>query len=56
MVDYTAASVDGSYQPINLSQGPSNKIQLSISCRNLVDLDILSKSDPQVFLYIKDSK
>lgn len=36
--------------------GPSNKIQLSISCRNLVDLDTFSKSDPEVHVFIKDAK
>lgn len=36
--------------------GPSNKVQLSLSCRNLVDLDFLSKSDPEVHVYIKDAK
>jgi len=36
--------------------GPSNKIQLSISCRNLVDLDTFSKSDPVVHVYMKDAK
>ena len=33
---------------------PTSKVELSISCRNLVDLDILSKSDPQCFVYQKD--
>lgn len=36
--------------------GPSNKVQLNISCRNLVDLDLLSKSDPEVHVFIRDSK
>lgn len=34
----------------------SNKIQLSLSCRNLVDLDTFSKSDPMVHVYLKDSR
>ena len=29
----------------------SNKVELSISCSNLKDLDHFSKSDPAVFLY-----
>ena len=38
------------------AQGPSNKVQLFISCRNLVDLDTFSKSDPEVHIFIKGSK
>lgn len=30
------------------------KVQLSISCKNLADLDIFSKSDPKVLIYIKN--
>jgi Ca2+-dependent lipid-binding protein len=37
-------------------QDISNKIQLFISCRNLADLDLFTKSDPQCVVYIKDSK
>ena len=29
---------------------------LSISCKNLVDLDIFSKSDPEVHVYLKTGK
>ena len=31
----------------------SSKVELSISCSNLKNLDYFSKSDPVVFLYIK---
>ena len=34
---------------------PTSRVELSISCRGLRDLDIVSKSDPQVFIYIRDS-
>ncbi|RWS12337.1 uncharacterized protein B4U79_04843 [Dinothrombium tinctorium] len=33
----------------------TTQIELSISCRNLLDCDILSKSDPQCIVYLKDS-
>ena len=36
--------------------GPCNKVQISISCRNLADLDLLSKSDPIVHVFLKDAK
>ncbi|RWS24915.1 copine-8-like isoform X1 [Leptotrombidium deliense] len=32
----------------------TSKVELSISCRNLRDTDILSKSDPQCIVYLKD--
>ena len=41
---------------VQASQGPSNKIQIFISCRKLKDLDILSKSDPVCVMFLKDSK
>ena len=34
---------------------PTTRVELSISCRGLRDMDILSKSDPQCFIYVKDS-
>jgi hypothetical protein len=34
----------------------ASKVELSISCSNLKDLDHFSKSDPAVFLYEKRSK
>ncbi len=36
--------------------GPSSKIILSLSCRNLKDLDTFSKSDPEVHVYLKNGK
>ena len=35
--------------------GLQEKIQISISCRNLVDLDIITVSDPVVHVYMKNS-
>ncbi len=32
------------------------RVTLTISCRNLKNLDILSKSDPKVEVFIKDPK
>lgn len=54
MVDYSGAAA-GAYMP-QASAGPSSMVELHISCRNLVDLDTFSKSDPVVHVYIKDSK
>ena len=34
---------------------PTTQVELSISCRGLRDLDLTSKSDPQCFVYLKDS-
>ncbi|KAI8771714.1 copine-9 [Biomphalaria glabrata] len=33
---------------------PSSKVEISVSCRKLRDLDILSKSDPMCVLFIQD--
>ncbi|CAJ0873784.1 17027_t:CDS:10 [Entrophospora sp. SA101] len=33
-----------------------SQVELKISCKNLKDLDILSKSDPQIVLLVKDAK
>ncbi len=35
---------------------PANKVQIFISCRKLKDLDIISKTDPQVIVSMKDPK
>ncbi len=42
------------------AQGPgathlASKVELTISCENLLDMDILSKSDPLCALYINTS-
>lgn len=37
-----------------LSSTPSTKVELHISCKNLLDLDVLSKSDPVVVVYTLD--
>lgn len=34
-------------------QDACSKVELSISCNNLKDMDVFSKSDPVVFLYEK---
>lgn len=34
----------------------SSKVEISISCTNLKDLDYFSKSDPAVFLYERRAK
>lgn len=36
--------------------GLSNKIRISISCRNLADMDVFSKSDPEVHVFLRDSR
>ena len=36
------------------SNVPTTQVELSISCRGLKDLDLMSKSDPQCFVYLKD--
>lgn len=38
-----------------LNQMPTTRVELTISCRGLRDLDIATKSDPQCFVYLKDS-
>ena len=37
-------------------QEPGEKVQIFISCRKLKDMDILSKSDPEVEVAIKTGK
>lgn len=34
-------------------QNPVSKIELKVSCRNLLDMDVFSKSDPFVVLYVQ---
>ena len=34
---------------------PTTRLELSISCRGLRDLDLMSKSDPQCIVFMKDS-
>ena len=48
--------MERAYTQMIVDQGPHNKIQIFISCRNLKNLDILSKSDPECHAYIRDSK
>ncbi|KAL9649914.1 hypothetical protein ABK040_011387 [Willaertia magna] len=45
-----------SQQPLQIDPlDASTKVELTISCNSLPNLDYLSKSDPQVILYIKDN-
>ena len=32
----------------------STEVELSLSCSQLPNLDLMSKTDPQVFIYMKD--
>lgn len=41
--------------PTRADQLPTAQVELSISCTNLLDLDMISKSDPQVIVYMKDT-
>ena len=38
------------------SSGPSTRVMLRISCRDLKDTDVLSKSDPLVTIYVSREK
>ncbi|XP_067360358.1 copine-9-like isoform X2 [Channa argus] len=40
------------FDPLN-STVPATKIEVTVSCRNLLDMDTFSKSDPVVVLYIQ---
>ncbi|XP_018616252.1 copine-9-like isoform X1 [Scleropages formosus] len=42
----------GDFDPLN-SSVPATKIEVTVSCRNLLDMDTFSKSDPVVVLYIQ---
>nr|XP_006001272.1 PREDICTED: copine-9 [Latimeria chalumnae] len=42
----------GDFDPLN-SSVPATKIEITVSCRNLLDMDTFSKSDPVVVLYIQ---
>ncbi|XP_013779961.1 copine-8-like [Limulus polyphemus] len=42
------------FQP-GVASVPTTKVELSISCRNLQDKDIFSKSDPMCVLFVKES-
>lgn len=35
---------------------PATQVEISVQCRNLADLDVLSKSDPMCVLFMKDIK
>ncbi|XP_034388371.1 copine-8-like [Cyclopterus lumpus] len=42
----------GDFDPLN-SAVPATKIEITVSCRNLLDMDTFSKSDPVVVLYVQ---
>ncbi|KAM6927916.1 LOW QUALITY PROTEIN: copine-9-like [Xenentodon cancila] len=42
----------GDFDPLN-STVPATKIETTVSCRNLLDMDTFSKSDPVVVLYVQ---
>ncbi|XP_074490161.1 copine-8-like [Sebastes fasciatus] len=42
----------GDFDPLN-STVPATKIEITVSCRNLLDMDTFSKSDPVVVLYVQ---
>ena len=41
------------YPGLNKSTSLSSKVEINISCSNLPKLDVLSKSDPKVFIFIE---
>ncbi|XP_069574869.1 copine-9-like [Brachyistius frenatus] len=42
----------GDFDPLN-STVPATKIEITVSCRHLLDMDTFSKSDPVVVLYVQ---
>ncbi|KAF4077923.1 hypothetical protein AMELA_G00193550 [Ameiurus melas] len=42
----------GDFDPLNTTV-PATKIEVTVSCRNLLDVDTFSKSDPVVVLYVQ---
>ncbi|KAM4720914.1 copine-9 [Rhinophrynus dorsalis] len=42
----------GDFDPVH-SSVPATKIEITVSCRNLLDMDTFSKSDPVVVLYVQ---
>ncbi|XP_029287074.1 copine-9-like isoform X1 [Cottoperca gobio] len=48
----SAMATIGDFDPLN-STVPATKIEISVSCRNLLDMDTFSKSDPVVVLYVQ---
>lgn len=47
--------VPGAEMVRDTNQIPTSQVELSLSCRNLLDLDLITKSDPQVIVYMKDA-
>ena len=54
---YSSSGAERSSQPASgpAANVPTTRLELSISCRGLRDLDVASKSDPQCVVSIKDS-
>ena len=38
---------------VEVSVGASSRVEMSVSCTGLVNMDILSKSDPMCVLFVK---
>ena len=43
------------FKPGGVASIPSTSVELSLSCDNLKDLDLISKSDPFCVVYYKDN-
>ncbi|XP_076312268.1 copine-5-like [Tachypleus tridentatus] len=50
-----ATSISQPFQP-GVASVPTTTVELSVSCRNLQDKDIFSKSDPMCVLFVKESE
>uniref|UniRef100_UPI00358E73B8 copine-9 isoform X1 n=1 Tax=Myxine glutinosa TaxID=7769 RepID=UPI00358E73B8 len=48
-------SLDGSETLLPLSGVPATKVEITVSCRNLLDMDTFSKSDPICAMYLQDT-
>ena len=49
-------AAQGSLQPQASPGDTCSKVELSLSCSGLKDLDVFSKSDPVVFVYEKSGR
>ncbi|GFS01933.1 copine-8 [Elysia marginata] len=49
-----ADSLPQSFQP-GTGVAPASLVEVSISCRKLIDADVFSKSDPMVVLFVTDT-
>ena len=44
------------YPPVSQVAGPSSRVELRISCKDLIYADVLSKSDPMVVVHTADQR